>query len=82
MNIKMTFLKALIGHLVITIISIFIMTYGYSILSNDLGDLLYGIFHFCLLVLLYVLNGYIITKTTKKFRIIDYSAIALIGLTI
>ena len=78
----MTFVKAFIGHIIITIISFFILSYGYSIFSNDLGNLFYGIFHFCLVALLYVLSGYIITSTTKRFKILNYSAIALIGLTI
>jgi len=78
----MTFLKSFIGHIIITIFAWFILGYGYSLFSHDFDKLIYESIYFCSIVMLYVLSGYVITNVNKKFRIWNYSAIALFGVTI
>lgn len=78
----MKHLKLLLAYIIIFIISVFFLGYGYEYIGNNiLGDL-YSVFHFLLVLSLYIVSGYFITKKTEKFQLKRYWIIALIGICI
>ncbi|MBL0685321.1 hypothetical protein JJQ60_17440 [Aquimarina mytili] len=70
------------AHLVIFIISIFGLTYFYEYIEDESLEMFYSLFHFIIVLILYLMSGYLLTNGIDKFQIKNYCAIAFIGILI
>ena len=75
-------LKLIASHILIFIISIFGFTHLYEYVGNGTIEIIYAIFHLTIVLILYLVSGYLITDETEKFKFWNYYIIALIGAVI
>jgi hypothetical protein len=75
-------LKLIASHIIITIVSIFGLTYLYEYVGNGAFEMVYAIFHLTIVLALYFMSGFLITDKTEKFKFWNYYIIALLGFII
>lgn len=75
-------LKLFFAHILIFIISIFGFTYLYDYVGNGTLATIYAVLHLTMVLILYVVSGYLATDKTNDFDISKYYIIALIGFII
>jgi len=66
-------------HIVITVISILIC-YPYEFITVNFFETIYGILHLLIIFFLYFLSGFITTKGTDKFDVLNYLTIVVVGI--
>jgi len=81
-NIGKMNLKLISSHIIITLISILGFTSIYEFLSRGFFEIAYAIIHLTIILILYLISGYLLTDQTEKFEYINYPIIGLIGLVI
>ena len=75
--------KLILSHILIFVISIFGFTGLYEyIVMNDVFGLIYSIFHLTVIVVLYIISGYLSSMKLHAFSIWNYYIVALIGVII
>lgn len=67
-------------HIIITIVSVFGLTYGYVLNGSELFLMIYPIFHIVVIVSLYVVSGYIVTNESRRITVWPYFSVASIGI--
>ena len=75
-------LKLIIAHILIFIISIFGFTYLYEYVGNGTLEIVYAVFHLTIVLLLYLVSGFLATDKTGVFDLKNYYIVAIIGFTI
>nr|WP_299384173.1 hypothetical protein [Allomuricauda sp.] len=72
--------RLILAHLFIFVISVFGLTSLYQFIVNATLELIFAVVHFLIVVLLYILSGFLITAKNKDYSVRNYYIIALIGL--
>jgi hypothetical protein len=72
-------LKLLLAHILIWIITTLGFTYLYFDIENETLQRISVVFHLTIVVVLYVVSGFLATGKTKIFNVKNYYSIALIG---
>jgi hypothetical protein len=75
-------LKLIFAHILIFIISIFGFTYLYEYVGNGTLEIIYAVFHLTIVLILYLVSGFLATDKTELFDLKKYYIIALIGFII
>ena len=71
-------LKSLLSHLVISLLSLWVLGYGY-LDYNSLWSTIYAIIHILILFAAYSYSGYVIFRGENKMKLWNYALIAIIG---
>ncbi|MCG2420464.1 hypothetical protein K8089_15665 [Aequorivita sp. F47161] len=72
--------KLISSHIIITLISIFGISYLYQFLDNRVYEIIYSGLHLAVILILYIASGILATDNTFSFK--KYYIIALIGFII
>ena len=75
-------LKLIASHIIITIVSIFGLSYLYEYVGNGTFEMVYAIFYLTIVLALYFISGFLVTDKTEKFKFWNYYIIALLGFII